>query len=109
MEQPKLHRNYGLAHCLALSWLVLVPFSTNAFEGISQIGSGARAQSMAGTGVAADTGIGGLMNNPATLALGGGNAWEAGFDFILPVCYIASTEGFGKSYDDFMVRIGILI
>ena len=99
MEQPQIQRYSGLVHCLLFSWLLLGSLSSNAFEGISKIAAGARAQSMAGTGVAADTGTSGLMNNPATLALGSGNAWEAGFDFIFPVCYVASTEGFGKSYD----------
>ena len=80
--------------CLAL---ILAAHPASGFEGISQIGYGAKSQSMAGTGVAADTGVGGLMNNPATLAIGTGNAFEIGLDVNVPFGTSRSTGNLGIS------------
>lgn len=71
--------------------------AAEAFEGIGQIGYGPQSQAMAGAGVAADTGVGGLLNNPATMALARHNALEIGFDVISPTFDAVSQGGLGRS------------
>ncbi len=82
--------------CVLVLALSLVN-SVVAFEGISQIGYGPKSQSMGGTGVADDTGVGGLLNNPSTLALGNKDKFEVGADLIVPFYYSRSLTGLGKA------------